>query len=95
MSNLLAELTALENHPVRLLRQRRLVKDIPTEHVCHEAQERLEALGRDDYDVLDELRLPTEKWRAWGVVQGAVFYFLWWDPDHTVCTGTPAGVRRR
>lgn len=43
---------------------------------------------------LDELRITEERLfrfrlsgleRVWGIVDGAVFYLLWWDPNHEVC----------
>jgi hypothetical protein len=58
---------------------------------CFEAQQRLKAIGHEDADEVWELRLPSAKWRAWGFVDDGIFYLLWWDPNHTVCTKMPRG----
>jgi hypothetical protein len=71
-------------------------KSVPVDHLCREAQDRLIELERDDTEQLWELRIPTtDSWRAWGLVDGAVFYFIWWDPDHTVCRGLAKGIARQ
>ncbi len=90
-------LAEAEQSTLRELRNQRIVKDIPVAHICRAAQERLIEIGREEHDTLWELRVPTsDGWRAWGIVRDWVFYFLWWDPNHTVCgTGPPRGTRRR
>jgi hypothetical protein len=59
-------------------------KPIPLESLCPAAQTRLTELDLDVYDRLWELRLGGEE-RIWGLLDGHVFYLLWWDPDHEVC----------
>ncbi len=51
------------------------------------AQRRLKELRLDDFDELLSLRVDGKK-RAWGVRDGQVLRFLWWDPDHLVCPST-------
>lgn len=56
---------------------------IGTEDLPAPAQKRLVDTGHDDLDAVWELRL-TGKQRIWGAIDRAVFYLLWWDPEHTV-----------
>jgi hypothetical protein len=65
------------------LMARRGTKQVSVENLPSPAQKRLQAIRRDDVDELWELRF-TGTQRIWGVIQGSIFYFLWWDPDHTV-----------
>jgi hypothetical protein len=59
-------------------------KRIPVEHLCPDAQRRLEKRRLDDVEELYELRIAGKP-RIWGIRQDAVYYLLWWDPEHTVC----------
>jgi hypothetical protein len=59
-------------------------KFIPIEHLCGDAQRRLVELQLDDFDQLFRFRLGNME-RLWGVVEGGVFYPVWWDPQHKVC----------
>jgi hypothetical protein len=63
------------------------IRPIPVEDIAIAAQARLGALEQDDLEELWELRFGYTDWRAWGVLDRSTFYFLWWDPNHTVCTG--------
>lgn len=58
-------------------------KRIDAADVCHEAQERLRAIRRDDVDHLEEFHMSGPE-RIWGIRAGHVFHVLWWDPGHTV-----------
>ncbi|WP_329220603.1 hypothetical protein [Streptomyces microflavus] len=62
-------------------------KPIPRDHLCKEAQERLEELQLDDFEELFRFRTGNME-RLWGVLSGdnpKVFYPIWWDADHLVC----------
>jgi hypothetical protein len=59
-------------------------KPIPVAHLCRDAQRRLQERRLDDVDDLVEFRV-TGAGRVWGIRQGPVFAFLWWDPRHEVC----------
>lgn len=61
-------------------------KAIPVEHLCGEAQRRVQELRLEEFDELFRFRVGGTK-RLWGVVYDDVFYPLWWDPDHKVCPG--------
>jgi hypothetical protein len=62
-------------------------KPIPMENLCQEARGRLVELELDLFDDLWELRLGGEE-RIWGLLDGHVFYLVWWDPEHQVCPST-------
>lgn len=65
------------------------VKDIPIGSIDAAAERRLRTLNLDDYESLWEVRLQGKP-RFWGVRDGAVLYFIWSDPEHTVC---PSALR--
>lgn len=88
------ELVKREGRTLHNLLKTQEIKDIPTAHICAEAKARLEVLELEEHDTLWELRLPGKR-RAWGLVQGSVFHFLWWDPKETVCDPPPRRQRRR
>jgi hypothetical protein len=88
------ELTKFEGRTFFDLEQSKKIKDIPVEHLNRQPRERLKELRLDEVEVLWELRLP-KKWRAWGLVEKAIFYFLWWDEKETVCHAPPKGKKRR
>ncbi len=88
------ELVSLEGRTLSELLRERKVKDIPVGHLKPAPSARLKQLRLEEAEVLWELRLPN-KWRAWGLVEKAVFYFLWWDEDEAVCNPPPKGQRRR
>lgn len=94
LSALHAELVKHEGETLHTLLSGQTVKDIPTTHLKPAAKIRLQELGLEEKDTLWELRLPQKR-RAWGVMARAVFQFLWWDPDETVCNAPPKGARRR
>lgn len=48
-----------------------------------EATRRLQALRLDDFDELFRFRLGNLP-RLWGILDGDIFYPVWWDPDHEV-----------
>jgi hypothetical protein len=60
-------------------------KYIPVNNLCPIARERIIALKLDDFDELFRFRLGNLE-RLWGVVRDGVFYPIWWDPEHRVCT---------
>jgi hypothetical protein len=96
LATLHSHLVAFEAETFSDLKRNRRAKSVPVDHLCREAQDRLIELERDDTEQLWELRIPTtDSWRAWGLVDGAVFYFIWWDPDHTVCRGLAKGIARQ
>lgn len=88
------ELVSLEGRTLSDLLRERKVKDIPVAHLKPGPSTRLKQLRLEEAEVLWELRLPN-KWRAWGLVERAVFYFLWWDEDEEVCNPPPKGQKRR
>ena len=60
-------------------------KNIPVANLGREAKLRLRDLDKDDVDgSLWELRFSNKE-RIWGVRQGDIMHFLWWDPLHEVC----------
>lgn len=60
-------------------------KFIPMSSLCTEAQNALTDLKLDDAnDVWFRFRLGNRQ-RLWGVIDGEVFYPVWWDPRHEVC----------
>lgn len=62
-------------------------KYIPVDHLCSEAQKRLDALGIVEWDSLFRFRTGGME-RLWGVIsdeEPRVFYPIWWDPGHRVC----------
>jgi|GEM_PF-1829434 len=64
-----------------------LHKFIPIDDLCSDAQDGLLTLGLDDAsDVWFRFRLGGTR-RLWGVVEGNVFFPVWWDPRHEVCPG--------
>jgi hypothetical protein len=87
MERLKTVLTEYETTPLHTLRYNARVREIPVQDVCEEARQRLEELEQNDLESLWELRLGVGDWRAWGILDRSTFDFLWWDPDHTVCTG--------
>ncbi len=88
------ELKKLEGRTFFELERSKKIKDIPVDHFRRKPKERLRTLGLEEAEVMWELRLPN-KWRAWGLVEQAIFYFLWWDEKETVCNPPPKGERRR
>lgn len=73
-----------EKTPIRTLQANDRINKIPCADVCDDARSRLEKINRDDLEDLWELRLGKKDWRV-----------LWWDPDHTVCTGDDRGRSRK
>ena len=62
-----------------------LHKFIPVDSLCSEAQDGLLELGLDDAsDVWFRFRLSGTR-RLWGIVDGSIFFPVWWDPRHEVC----------
>lgn len=94
LQSLHEQLAELEGKPLWHLLRSNKVKDIPARHLRRKAQSRLKEIGLEERDTLWELRL-LNKWRAWGLVNGSVFHFLWWDEFETVCNPPPKGKRRR
>jgi|HubBroStandDraft_2_1064218.scaffolds.fasta_scaffold96684_2 hypothetical protein len=88
------ELVKLEGKTLDKLLRSKEIKEIPTAHMRREAKERLSKLGLEERDALWELRLPGKR-RAWGLMEGSIFHFLWWDPDETACGPPDRGERRR
>jgi hypothetical protein len=84
LATLHEKLLDYEQTPLQQLKRQKRAAQIPTTDVTVKAQNRLKTIKRDDSQVW-ELRLGHEKWRVWGVIRETIFYFLWWDPDHTVC----------
>ncbi len=68
-------------------------EDPKSQHSCEvtslipEAQDRLKEKKLDDYDSLFRFRL-TGRERLWGILNGNIFYVLWWDPGHAICPST-------
>lgn len=79
-----AKLNDLEKLTVGELTGRAGNTPISTTQISAEAQRRLRQIKQDDLDTLWHLRLRG-LWRVWGKLDGAIFYLLWWDPEHTVC----------
>lgn len=69
-------------------------KFIPADHLCEAAKRRLIELELDEFDQLFRFRLGNME-RLWGVVDGEVFYPVWWDPDHKVCPVKDPDLRHR
>ena len=62
-------------------------KPIPFVNMSPVAQKRAAEIELDVFDGLWELRLGGKQ-RIWGLLDGHVFYIVWWDPDHQVCPST-------
>lgn len=88
------ELVKREGKTLHHLLRTEEVKEIPALHMKREAQDRLKGRGLEERDTLWELRLPGKR-RAWGLMDGSVFQFLWWDPEETACNPPPKGTKRR
>jgi hypothetical protein len=61
--------------------------EIPKENLISDAQKRMVDIGLEEYDGLWHLRLQNKP-RLWGLLDGHVFYVVWWDPEHEVCPST-------
>jgi len=60
------------------------IKELPKRRLSRViAQRRLQHLSLDDFDELFRFRLGNKR-RLWGILDGDVFYPLWWDADHKV-----------
>jgi hypothetical protein len=94
VADLHRELAAMEGETLHDLLRRSKTKGIPAEHMRQGAKDRLATLRLEERDTLWELRLNSKR-RAWGLVEGSVFHFLWWDPDETACNPPPKGTKRR
>lgn len=94
VEDLLQELVRLEGETLHTLLKSAKTKDIPTDHMRRGAKDRLVTLRLEERDHLWELRLESKR-RAWGLVEGSVFQFLWWDPDENACNPPPKGTKRR
>lgn len=93
LSELHRLLVGLEGSTPSKLKQQQKLRQIPTDQLCPDAQHRLVAIKREEFE-LWELRLGFRKWRVWGILVGSTFFFLWWDPDHTVYGDLPKSLRR-
>lgn len=51
--------------------------------LCKQARDRLLVIRQDDIAELFSLRLSGRE-RVWGIRDGHIFRFLWWDPEHKV-----------
>lgn len=49
-----------------------------------EAQKRLAGIFNEEYQELYSLRLSGKE-RLWGIIEGGVFYIVWYDKHHEVC----------
>lgn len=56
---------------------------IPVARIIIKAQNRLREIGVDN-DELFSLRV-NGKPRLWGLLEGASFNIIWWDPNHEIC----------
>lgn len=84
-----------ESVPIHKLGHDQRLKAIPVSDLCEDARDRLEKLQQTDLEELCELRLGVGRWRVWGIQNGSVIDLLWWDPEHTVCTGADRARSRR
>jgi hypothetical protein len=87
LANLRRVLAEYETSDLHALRHDARIREIPVSDMCEEARARLVDLQQEDLDSLWELRLGIASWRVWGVLDRSTFDLLWWDPNHTVCTG--------
>lgn len=56
---------------------------MPVDRIAKTAQDRLKALGREDYDSIFQINIRGGI-RIWGIRDRSVFYLMWFDPNHTV-----------
>lgn len=56
---------------------------MPVVKIEKAAQDRLRELGREDFETLFQLNVRGGI-RLWGIRDRAIFYLMWFDPDHTV-----------
>ena len=59
-------------------------KTYPLDALCKEARDRLEALEKDDRDVIFRFRMSNLE-RLYGFIENSVFKTLWYDRIHKVC----------
>lgn len=64
---------------------------IDVDSLIPSAKKRLAELGFDDVERLFSLRIQGKP-RAWGLRDGHVLVFLWWDPEHQICTSNKKGT---
>lgn len=58
---------------------------MPKDRITRYAQKCLSGkrIDADELETLYSLRLSSRE-RVWGIREREVFYFLWWDPEHSV-----------
>lgn len=56
---------------------------MPAENIETEAQDRLKAIGREQYETLFQINVRGGC-RLWGVRDRTIFFLMWYDPNHTV-----------
>jgi hypothetical protein len=89
--SLLQKLCDCERLTLGELMQRKGTTQIAVEDLPTDAQKRLVEIKQDDVDAIWHLRLGG-KLRVWGIVDRSIFYFLWYDPEHTVYPSTKKGT---
>ncbi len=80
-----AEITPKENKVPRAEDNGSHLVDV--DNLASDAKKRLREIGQDDLDQLYSLRISGKK-RIWGIREGYLLWFLWWDPFHSVCPST-------
>lgn len=80
------ELATFERKSIDELRRLRWLKHIPVREMTVDAQRRLRAISAE-LEGLWQLHLSRHRWRVWGWFEDPMFYVVWWDPNHNVCTG--------
>lgn len=71
-----------------LLKRKHWNHQVAVSGICKAAQDRLEAIGYGDLEMIVSLRLSGAE-RVWGVLHEAVLTLLWWDPNHQVWPTAP------
>ena len=56
---------------------------MPVDKIETLAADRLLEIGRDEFDTLFQINVRGGI-RLWGIRDRAIFYLMWYDPDHTV-----------
>jgi hypothetical protein len=88
------DLVEFETTPIHDLKRAKRLKSIGVVSLERRAKDRLKTLDYwNEIDPLWELVLPSNR-RVWGDLRQSMFYVLWWDPGHSVCTGNSRGAGR-
>jgi hypothetical protein len=81
------ELETFQEELISALRQKRWLKFVPVDDMTQAGQKALSAVN-DKEEGLWQLHLLRYKWRIWGYFEDPEFFFVFWDCNHNIATGT-------